>query len=67
MVALHGKGGDGPSFALSVAALVDATKHEWDWEFLTGPHDDGSGTGGRAWWKLPPGLRTFEAGRGGGF
>ena len=43
--------------------LVEATSHEWEWIFLTGPHDDGSGSGGRAWWKLPPGVRTFEAGK----
>jgi hypothetical protein len=29
MVALHGKGGDGPSFARYMAPLVEATAHEW--------------------------------------
>ena len=62
MIALHGKGGDGPSFERYMQPLVEATSHEWDWIFLTGPHDDGSSGGqGRAWWKLPPGVRTFEA------
>jgi hypothetical protein len=61
MLALHGKGGDGASFERYMQPLIDATSHDWDWEFPTGPHDDGSGAGGRAWWKLPPGVRTFEA------
>lgn len=63
MIALHGKGGDGLSFERYMKPLVDATSHQWDWEFLTGPHDDGSGSGGHVWWKLPPGVRTFEARR----
>ncbi len=59
MIALHGKGGDATSFSRYLRPLVDATGHEWAWSFLDGPHDlEG---GGRAWWKLPPGVRTFEA------
>ena len=63
-VTLHGDAYD-DAFARAMAPLVAATKEEWDWTFLTGPHGDGSGaeTRGRAWWKLPPGVRTFEAGR----
>ena len=64
MVALHGKGGDGASFERYMAPLVQATSHEWDWEFVEGPHAvdvDGGGGGGRCWWTLPPGVRTFEA------
>ena len=58
MVALHGKGGDAASFARYLAPLVEATSDSWEWEFLDGPHD---ADGGRAWWNLPPGVRTFEA------
>ena len=58
MVALHGKGGDAASFARYLAPLVEVTSDSWEWEFLDGPHD---ADGGRAWWNLPPGVRTFEA------
>lgn len=59
MVALHGKGGNAAGFELYMQPLVAATAETWEWEFVEGPHSTGGD--GRAWWNLPPGVRTFEA------
>jgi predicted esterase len=59
MLALHGRGGNAAGFARYMAPLVEATAETWEWEFVEGPHSTGGD--GRAWWNLPPGVRTFEA------
>ena len=59
MVALHGKGGNAAGFELYMQPLVAATAETWEWDFVEGPHSTGGD--GRAWWNLPPGVRTFEA------
>ena len=59
MVALHGKGGNAAGFELYMQPFVAATAETWEWEFVEGPHSTGGD--GRAWWNLPPGVRTFEA------
>ena len=59
MIALHGKGGNAASFEAYMRPLVEASAETWEWEFLEGPHSTGGS--GRAWWNLPPGVRTFEA------
>ena len=59
MVALHGKGGNAAGFERDMQPLVAATSETWEWDFVEGPHSTGGD--GRAWWNLPPGVRTFEA------
>ena len=59
MVALHGKGGNAAGFERYMQPLVAATSETWEWDFVEGPHSTGGD--GRAWWNLPPGVRTFEA------
>jgi len=59
MVALHGKGGNAAGFERYMQPLVEATADAWEWDFVEGPHSTGGD--GRAWWNLPPGVRTFEA------
>ena len=48
-----------PPPARRMRPLVEARAETWEWEFLEGPHSTGGS--GRAWWNLPPGVRTFEA------
>ena len=59
MVALHGKGGNAAGFERYMQPLVAATSETWEWDFVEGPHSTGGDV--RAWWNLPPGVRTFEA------
>jgi len=61
VLALHGKGGSGASMARKLAPLVTATESEWEWHFATAPHAVDPPRSGSAWWRLPPGVRSFEA------
>jgi len=65
VLALHGKGNNGPSFAKRLAPLVEEMGPSCDWTFATAPHAAGN-EGGFAWWTLPPGTRSFEAAEFGG-
>ena len=57
VLALHGKGGTGPSFEYRLRPLIEASGAEWT--FPTAPHP--TENGGGAWWNMPPGFRSFEA------
>lgn len=60
MLCLHGKGGNAASFARGLAPLVDATSNSWDWHFADGTQPEPN-PGGRGWWTLQPGQRTYNA------
>ena len=69
ILALHGKGGTGPSFERSLEPLVAALNDELssheifvDCDFPTAPYSLGTDeSAGRAWWELPAGERSFTA------
>ena len=60
MLALHGKGGNAASFECALRPLVDATRDAWDWTFIEGTVPEPN-PGGRGWWTLRPGERTYSA------
>lgn len=60
MLALHGKGGNAASFERALRPLVDATRDAWEWTFLDGTVPEPN-PGGRGWWTLRPGERTYSA------
>lgn len=60
MLALHGKGGNARAFARQLAPLCDATSEHWEWHFADGGTIEPN-PGGRGWWALRPGERTFNA------
>lgn len=60
MLALHGKGGNAASFARHLAPLVERTSTAWEWHFAEGAFVEPN-PGGRGWWALRPGERTYSA------
>ena len=60
MLALHGKGGNAASFERALRPLVDATRDTWEWIFLDGTVSE-LNPGGRGWWTLRPGERSYSA------
>ena len=60
MLALHGKGGNAASFERALRPLVDATRDAWEWTFIDGTVPEPN-PGGRGWWTLRPGERTYSA------
>jgi len=60
MLALHGKGGNAASFARHLTPLVERTSAVWEWHFAEGAFVEPN-PGGRGWWTLRPGERTYSA------
>ena len=58
ILCLHGKGEFGASFLTTFAELRQACGPAFEWEAMDAPHEV---SGGRAWWLLPPGERSFTA------
>lgn len=71
ILALHGKGSDGESFARQMqpleAALLSASERlldghvSFEFDYPTAPYGLGDDGDGRAWWTLRPGERSFTA------
>uniref|UniRef100_A0A7S2XLF1 Serine hydrolase domain-containing protein n=1 Tax=Attheya septentrionalis TaxID=420275 RepID=A0A7S2XLF1_9STRA len=71
ILALHGKNGSGESFAKSLSPLEEAltkmepaVNYKFEFDYLTAPFalDEANNSGsGKAWWTLPPGVRSFNA------
>eukprot|EP00978_Attheya_sp_CCMP212_P005223 scaffold11606_cov56-Attheya_sp.AAC.3 len=74
ILALHGKNGSGESFAKSLSPLEEAlskmesaVNYKFEFDYLTAPFAldeaiiSGSSSGNKAWWTLPPGVRSFNA------
>ena len=59
VLCLHGKGGNGASFARHLKPLLDATSETIEWYFADGHVREPNG--GFGWWELAPGVRTFQA------
>jgi predicted esterase len=58
ILCLHGKGELGSSFLATFSALREATSSTAEWQAIDAPHPI---SGGRAWWLLAPGERSFTA------
>jgi len=58
ILCLHGKGELGAPFLETFSALRQAAGPTVEWDAIDAPHVIG---GGRAWWMLPAGERSFTA------
>jgi len=58
ILCLHGKGELGSAFLDTFSALREATSSAAEWQAIDAPH---AISGGRAWWLLAPGERSFTA------
>jgi len=63
VLALHGKGGSGEVFRNYLSPLILSSSNlHIDWIFPDAPHEIvDNNKQGFAWWKLPEGVRSFDA------
>lgn len=68
VVVLHGKGASGAIYRKRMRPMIEEThsklgRSNVDFVFLDAPHviDTGNDAGFFEWWRLPPGVRSFNA------